>query len=263
MVKKKFNRQPLVSVIVNCHNGEKFLKHCILSIINQSYRNWEIIFWDNKSTDKSIEIIKKFKDKRIKYFRSKKFEKLYKTRNLAIKRSKGKYICFLDTDDLWHKNKLKYQINLVKKKNCEIVYSKFHIKNEITDKTYLNYKNLLPTGYITQKLLDNYFLGILTIMIKKNILKKNKFNERYDIIGDFDLFLKLSKRHQIIPIQKSLATFRVHKTNFTYKNIELYLKELKFWFKTNKIKNFKNFNLRQIKINILKLSTKKILYKIF
>ena len=131
MVKKKFNRQPLVSVIVNCHNGEKFLKHCILSIINQSYRNWEIIFWDNKSTDKSIEIIKKFKDKRIKYFRSKKFEKLYRTRNLAIKRSKGKYICFLDTDDLWHKNKLKYQINLVKKKIVKLFIVNFISKMKL------------------------------------------------------------------------------------------------------------------------------------
>ena len=69
---KKENK-PLVSVIINCHNGEKFLKDCISSIINQSYNNLELIFWDNKSEDNSAKIIKEFEDKRIKYFYSEKF----------------------------------------------------------------------------------------------------------------------------------------------------------------------------------------------
>ena len=65
-------KSPLVSVIMNCYNGEKYLKLAIASIINQKYTNWELIFWDNKSTDNSAKILKKFKDKRIKYFFSKK-----------------------------------------------------------------------------------------------------------------------------------------------------------------------------------------------
>ena len=64
--------KPLVSIIMNCYNGEKYLKHSIKSIINQKYVNWELIFWDNKSTDNSAKILKKFKDKRIKYFYAKK-----------------------------------------------------------------------------------------------------------------------------------------------------------------------------------------------
>ena len=112
---------PLVSVIINCHNGEKYLKETILSVIKQTYKNWEIIFWNNKTSDKSEKIVKSFRDKRIKYFKSNKFQKLYRTRNLAIKKSKGKYICFLDTDDLWNKNKLAVQINLISKKKCKIV----------------------------------------------------------------------------------------------------------------------------------------------
>ena len=126
--------RPLVSVVVNCHNGEKFLKTCIKSVLDQTYKNWEIVFWDNKSTDQSAKIVKSFKDKRIKYFKSNKFEKLYRTRNLAIKKSKGKYICFLDTDDFWSKNKLSSQINLIKRKNYNIIYTNFTIKNENTEK---------------------------------------------------------------------------------------------------------------------------------
>ena len=107
---------PLISVIVNCHNGEKYLIECINSILNQSYKNLEIIFWDNCSTDDSKKIIDRFKDKRIKKFKSKKFVKLYNARNLAIKKSKGKYIAFLDTDDTWKNNKLFEQIKVLKKK---------------------------------------------------------------------------------------------------------------------------------------------------
>ena len=99
------NFKPLISIIMNCYNGEKYLKKSIKSVINQNYKNWELIFWDNKSSDNSKKILKEFKDNRIKYFFSKKFTNLYEARNLAIKKSKGSYICFLDTDDWWDKKK--------------------------------------------------------------------------------------------------------------------------------------------------------------
>ena len=104
---KKNKLSPLVSVIMNCHNGEEYLKESINSLMSQTYKNWELIFWDNKSFDNSKKIVKKFKDKRIKYFKSEKFRNLYHSRNLAIKKAKGKYIGFLDVDDLWERTKLK------------------------------------------------------------------------------------------------------------------------------------------------------------
>ena len=109
------SEKPKVSVIVNCHNGEKYLKECIKSIINQTYKNLEIIFYENFSNDKSVLIVRKFKDKRIKIFRSKSFLSLYDARNKAINFSTGKYIAFLDTDDWWLKNKIKKKINFLKK----------------------------------------------------------------------------------------------------------------------------------------------------
>ena len=68
--------QPLVSIIMNCYNGEKYLNKAIDSIISQTYKNWELIFWDNFSNDKSENIFRKFKDKRLKFFKGKKFVKL-------------------------------------------------------------------------------------------------------------------------------------------------------------------------------------------
>jgi len=108
--------RPLVSIIMNCHNGEHFLKDSINSIINQSYKNWELIFWDNKSTDNSRKILKLYNDKRIKYYYSNRYNTLYKSRNLAIKKAKGKFISFLDTDDMWGREKLRKQVNFLKKK---------------------------------------------------------------------------------------------------------------------------------------------------
>ena len=106
----KSSKKPLISIIMNCYNGEEFLKHAIKSVLSQTYKNWELIFWDNQSTDNSFKILKKYKDKRIKYFYAKKYTTLYEARNLAIKKSKGEFIAFLDVDDLWLKNKLEFQI---------------------------------------------------------------------------------------------------------------------------------------------------------
>ena len=63
----------LVSIIMNCHNGQQYLKYSLKSIFNQTYKNWELIFWDNLSTDGSKKILDQFRDKRVKYYKSKKF----------------------------------------------------------------------------------------------------------------------------------------------------------------------------------------------
>ena len=84
------NNSQLVSVVVNCYNGEKYLNQCINSILNQTYKNIELIFWDNQSTDNSRNIINSFKDKRIKYFYAPTHEKLYSSRNFAIENGEPK-----------------------------------------------------------------------------------------------------------------------------------------------------------------------------
>ena len=132
-IKKKKNY--LISVIMNCHNGEKYLDQSIRSVLNQSYENWELIFFNNSSKDKSKNIINNYlQDKRIKYFESNKFLNLYDARNQAIRKSKGQYISFLDTDDYWDKNKLQIQLNFIKKNNCKMLYSKYYILNQIKKK---------------------------------------------------------------------------------------------------------------------------------
>ena len=127
MKKKIF---PLVSIIVNCHNGEQYLAECIKSIIYQTYENWELIFWDNKSKDNSAEIFKSFKDHRFRYFISDKHTNLHEARNNALEKIKGDYIAFLDTDDWWTYNKLEKQVPFFENKEINLVYGNCWIYKE-------------------------------------------------------------------------------------------------------------------------------------
>ena len=231
----KSSNRPLISVIMNCHNGDRYLKKSIQSVISQNYKNWELIFWDNNSTDKSEIIFKSFKDKRLKYFKSKKYLKLYKARNKAIEKSKGKYITFIDTDDWWLKKKLeKLHTAFRKNKSYKIIYSNWYVFNDLT-KTKKIFNNMkLPTGKITQKLLHKYEINVGTIMISKDIFKKFKFNEKFEIIGDFDLFIKLSLKYRFLSIQSPLSYYRLHKKNFS-NNFKLHARELNNWINKNKI----------------------------
>jgi glycosyltransferase involved in cell wall biosynthesis len=261
-MRKKNKTDPLVSIIMNCHNGEKYLNQSLKSVVNQNYQKWELIFYNNLSTDKSKRVVQKYqKDKRIKYFESKTFLNLYDARNEAIIKSKGDYICFLDTDDLWNKNKLKIQIDYIKKNNCKILFSKYFIFNQIKNKKYLNKKQTLFSGDDrTQSLLDEYTVGILTVIIKRSIFDKIKFNKNYNIIGDFDFFLRVSLSNKIHAINKPLATYRHHGQNISHTKLDLYIKEFIYWLKKNEFK-LKKYNLINIRINILKLKIKKIFKK--
>ena len=254
---------PLISIVMNCYNGEKYLMKSVQSVLNQTYGNWELIFWDNHSSDKSAKIIKNLKDKRIKYFKSKKFTNLYEARNLAISKCKGEFICFLDTDDWWIKEKLKTQINYIQKnksKKVRFVFSNLYVYDNLrkNSKKYFNY--FIPNGKITQQLLNDYKLGILTVMMKKQFFKDKRFNKNFNIIGDFDFFINLSIKESFFCIQKPLAYYRVHKKNYSKKLTE-YIQELKKWLDNNSKKLItKKFSLKKIYTYYYKLKLKDFLH---
>ena len=249
---------------MNCFNGEKYLNISIKSILSQSYKNWELIFWDNVSTDKSYEILKKFSDKRIRYFKSKKFEKLYKARNLALKKAKGKYVCFLDVDDIYNKNFISGHLKEIRKNNCDIVYSKYFVRNEKTKKVYLNEKKRLLSGFITQSILSKNNVGISATLLKRALFKKFKFNNKYQIIGGFDFFFNLSRKHRFCSLDRALLTYRFHDSSFTKKNTKIYLNELQSWLNCNEEKlNKKKYNLMNFKILIFKVRLKYFFNRFF
>ena len=258
------NTKPLVSIIMNCHNGAKYLSNSIESILRQNYVNWELIFFDNMSSDESLSIAKSFNDKRIKVFSSKNFLNLYDARNNALLHIKGNYVCFLDTDDLWEKEKIQKQVDyLNKNKNFSMVYSNFYVL-ENDKKKFLRFKPKLPKGKITNDLLRSYTIGILTTCINAKIFKYASFDKNYNIIGDFDFFVKLSENSEIGCIQEPLATYRVHENNYSKQNLKSYIQELSNWLKKN---NFlykkKGISLLFLKYYLIKLKLKYFLKKFF
>ena len=254
----------LVSIIINCHNGDKYLDKAINSIIKQTYNNWEIIFWNNKSEDKSEEIIKKFNDKRIKYYESKKYLKLYNARNEAIKNAKGNYICFLDCDDWWDKNKIKLQLNELESNKLNIIYSNYYLFNEKNKYKKIFSKKYLPSGYITQQLLKKYVIAMSSIMISAKFLKNNLFNSKYEIIGDFDFIIRSSIHNRILCVQKPLLFARIHKKNFSLTRRDLHIFELKNWLNdNNKLLKKIGISLRDQKLYLFKLELKKFINNFF
>ncbi len=255
------NEQPLVSIIMNCYNGETYLQESINSVLSQTYKNWELIFWDNKSQDKSAEIFKGYEDKRFKYFYANKHTTLHKARNLAIKESRGDFIAFLDTDDLWDENKLELQMCYFNNLEVGVVFSNCWIFKNNTKKKKLHTKKKLPSGKILDQLINNYNVGILTVVIRKTFYLKliEKFDERFSIIGDSDLFMRLSKICLFEAVQKPLASYRSHDKNLSKLNKRKEIEESEIWLRENKL-NLNEFQIKNLqkKVDNMKFVNYKI-----
>lgn len=258
-----------ISVIVNFHNSEKYLSKCIQSILRQNYKNFEIILWDNNSVDKSRKIIDTFSDDRIKYFKHSNKENLYKARNMAIKKATGEFIAFLDSDDWWEQNYLSSREEFFKNKNFDYSYcnSNFFYDSLKKSKLYKTYK--LPNGKIFNHLVRDYLIIISGVIFRKKIFDKfGLFNEKYNIIGDYDFFLRIAKSTNAHSNDHPLLNYRVHDDNFSKLNSQLFYEEYNDWFNrvkhrvNSKNKKYLRIRLEYLEITSLLLNKKKTL-KIF
>ena len=228
-------KKPEISIVMNCHNGEKFLVEAIKSVLNQSYKKWELIFWNNSSKDDSEKIFKSFKDKRLRYFYTPKKVSLYVSRNAAVKKARGNFIAFLDVDDIWLPNKLKLQLKKFKDAKVGLVYGKFIKFNKdslFRKKQFITKKNL-PEGYITKELLENYPVGLLTIMIRKKFIKNKQdiFKVKYNYLGDLDFVLRFSLKHKFAAVQECVGIYRQHDNQMQKKNFKLKSFQFSKWYK--------------------------------
>ena len=230
----KLIKNPLVSIVVNCYNGEKYLRQSIESVLDQSYQNFELIFWDNKSIDQSKNIIQSYQDKRIRYFYSQNHTTLYQARNLSLKECKGDFVCFLDVDDYFLKNKIAQQLSYFNDQKVGVVYSNYYRYYEDINKKKLLTKRLLPSGNLNQYILEESQISFMTVMIRKKSLDSLEFNfdPKYSILGDYDLLYRLSFNWNFCYIEEPLAVYRIHSNNFS-KNFILFIDELKDWYNKN------------------------------
>jgi len=263
----KLINNPLVSIVINCYNGEKYLRQSIESILDQSYQNLELIFWDNHSTDQSKNIIKSYDDKRIKYFFSQNHSTLYQARNLALKECKGDFISFLDVDDYYLKDRIVKQLLYFKDQKVGVIYSNYYRYYEDINKKKILTNKMLPSGNLTKYILEESQISFMTVMIRKKSLESLQFNfdQKYSIIGDYDLLYRLSFNWDFYYIKEPLAVYRIHDDNFS-KNSILFIDELKDWYNKNysSFVNKKNYIYKKIIfLQALEYSSKKNILKFF
>ncbi|QKF81109.1 glycosyltransferase family 2 protein [Halarcobacter ebronensis] len=197
----------LVSIITPSYNSAKFISETIESVLAQTYKNWEMIIVDDCSPDKANDIINKYikKDNRIRLIKLKKNKGPAVARNIATKEARGKYIAFLDSDDIWFNNKLEKQIDFMKKNNLVLTYSAYETINENNKhintryiKEVITYKDMLKSNRI----------GNLTGIYDTNKIGKYYMDDvRHE---DYTLWLKIMKDINYTKgLNESLAKYRI------------------------------------------------------
>jgi len=193
-----------VSVIIPMHNSSKYILECVDSVINQTYKNLEIILIDDKSTDDTLEKVSSIKDKRIKLIKFKKNEGAAKARNKGIEEATGDYLCFLDSDDYWVKEKIEKQVDFIKDK--AFIYSKYlYLRN---GKTHVAN---VPKSLTYNQLLKNSAIFTSTVMLNMKYLDKEDIYMPDIKMGqDYGSWYKILKRvGKAYGLQEVLSIYRV------------------------------------------------------
>ena len=168
-----------VSVIVPVYNSKKHIKECINSIINQTYKNLEIIIVNDKSTDNSLKIINKIKDKRIKIINLMKNSGVAVARNEGIKEATGDYICFIDSDDYWVLKKIEKQVKFMRDNDYTFIYSDYEFF-----RNGKRHRAGVPSSITYKQALKNTTIFTSTVMFNMHYLTKE------------DIYMPLIKRGQ-------------------------------------------------------------------
>uniref|UniRef100_UPI00313EDE45 glycosyltransferase family 2 protein n=1 Tax=Bacillus sp. OTU2372 TaxID=3043858 RepID=UPI00313EDE45 len=200
--------QPLVSIITPVYKAEKFIAETIKSVQKQTFENWEMILINDVSPDNSVEIINEFAevDSRIRLVNLEENSGAAVARNTAIKLSKGKYIAFLDSDDLWHPEKLMKQVRFMEKGNLPFSFTAYEIMEENGTRTGKIVH--VPENIDYDGLLKNTIIGCLTVVLNKEMIG------RIEMVNirtrqDFVLWLDILKRgHLAYGLDETLAYYR-------------------------------------------------------
>ena len=230
---------PLVTVITPMYNAEMFISETIISVLKQTFVNFEMIIVDNCSTDNSKEIVKSFimLDNRIKLI-----ELDYNSggparpRNIGIENAKGKYVAFLDADDIWDINKIEKQIKFLRESNIEFTSTDCILIDDKNKEINLNFLskvyNKLSKKNTICDVIKNNFILTSSVFIKKSLLKKFEEDKRYIAVEDFDMWLHVLANHENI---------------YKYQNEKLIL----YRVLENSVSNRKNILNRELKANMV------------
>ncbi len=264
------NKDIFFSIIIPTFNRVKKIKSAINSVLNQTYQNWELIIVDNKSTDNTKQLVKSYNNKKIFFYEIDNEGIIAKSRNFGIEKAFGEYLCFLDSDDCWDKDKLKF-VNLAAKKGYSFIYHDHYVyapkrlisKRKIKNKSLTNpvFNNLIEYGQP---------FATSSVVVKKNIFKKINYfdtNRKYIAWEDFDAWIRLSKiTTSFYKVNKTLSIINIDNENFLNDKLKIkntYLFIDKYIEKSKKIPNWCLYTILVAEYNLSNLKeVKKILNQI-
>ena len=221
-------KDPFVSVIMNCYNGDKYLREAIDSVYAQSYEDWEIIIFDNGSIDNTAKIANSY-DSKLKYHYYEKKVTLAEARQMAFDYSKGEWLAILDQDDLWYPEKLMTQINAIKNSAYILCYTgiqDIEANGKIIRECFPKYKS----GDMLENQLFQWEINNVTALIRKDAMQKyNIFFEKNITSGEaYNLYMRLMAKGQVCTIPTILGAWRIYPGTGTERTIKNWSKERLF-----------------------------------
>jgi glycosyltransferase involved in cell wall biosynthesis len=209
---------------MNGYNAEKYLKEAIDSIYSQTFKDWEIIFIDNCSTDNTRDILNSY-DNKIKYYKTDENIPIGSARNFGLKYCKGEYLAFLDTDDIWLNDKLEKQIKILdENQNFQFCYGGVIYINEYS----MEIGKMLPqskSGNVFAQQLMRYEINQQAIVLRNNI--EIEVNEALRHAPDFNMFMNIASKYRGYVVNDYLVKYRKHSNSLTSKNIDIWWLEMK------------------------------------
>ena len=241
----------LISVIIPTYNRSKLITKAIESVLNQTYKNLEVIVIDDCSIDNTEDVIKKINDKRLKYIKLDSNKGACYARNVGIKNAKGKYIAFQDSDDEFYPEKLEKQYNNLLKKKSDLDFCKILINDDTNI--------VLPTDQQEKRILDNNifdelcngnFISTQAIIVKKELIEKYLFDINMPRMQEFDLLLRMGQNTKFSYTNEVLVNLYTQKDSISKSPKKLEKAIYLFFNKDYKLSDEQKNNLTYYLLNL-------------
>ena len=216
---------PVLSVVMPTYNHAHFLERALQSVINQSFTDWEIIIVDNHSQDNTDEIIDKFRDPRVKFFKINNYGIIAASRNKGINEAKGEWIAFLDSDDWWTSDKLQICINVISE-NIDFIYHDLRVvekKASLFNRLKPGRTRQVNKTPLLDMLINGNPISNSSVVVRKILLDDvGGLNENPEMIGaeDFNAWLKIARiTNKFLYIPRFLGYYEFHANGVSRKDM--------------------------------------------
>lgn len=216
---------PAISIVMNVYNGSAFLREAIGSVLAQTWKDWELIFWDDRSTDDSAQVFRTFNDPRLRYFLAPTRTTLGPARIEAIAQARGPWLAFLDQDDIWTATKLERQLELLNSAahadDVGLIYGRAIMFDQRGRRWAHDHRHEyapLPEGNILRSLFeDSCFIAMSSAMVRRSAYDAvGGISRGYDYAIDYQLYLDLAHRYRALALQDPCCYYRVHGSNLSH-----------------------------------------------